>query len=221
MGNRKSPLPLFQRRRKSAGGPAQSKTWRLCFCFLFSALCFTAHAQYSIDWHTIDGGGGPSTGGPMSGVNYSVSGTTGQPDAGAPMTNGQYAVRGGFWALPAAVQVAGAPILTIVPATPGNATISWTPMTPGFVLQETLSLSPTNWMNSVSGANNPIVVPATLPSKLYRLFKPLSGPPMNARAAIGFAKSAAKRGWSARSPEACENSNSDSRGLDQRSFGIR
>ena len=132
------------------------------------ALAASASAQnYSIDWFTIDGGSGTSTGGV-----YSVSGTIGQPDAGATMTNGQYSVTGGFWALPAAVQVTGAPTLTIVPATPGNATISWTPNTPGFVLQETLSLSPTNWLNSASGVTNPILVPATLPTKFYRLFKP-------------------------------------------------
>ena len=88
------------------------------------------------------------------------------------MTNGQYSVTGGFWALPIAIQIVGAPTLTIVPATPGNATISWTPNTPGFVLQETLSLSPTNWINSPSGATNPIVVAATLPTKFFRLFKP-------------------------------------------------
>lgn len=133
------------------------------------ALCLlpAAGQTYSIDWHTIDGGGGTSTGGV-----YSVSGTIGQPDAGGPMTNGQYTVTGGFWTLPIAVQVTGAPTLMIVPAIPGNATISWTPTTPGFVLQETLSLSPTNWINSPSGVTNPIVVPATLPTKFYRLFKP-------------------------------------------------
>ena len=123
--------------------------------------------SYSIDWFTINGGGGTSTGGV-----YSVSGTIGQPDAGGPLTGGQYSLTGGFWALPAAVQATGAPTLTIVPATPGNATISWTPNTPGFVLQETWVLSPSNWSNSVSGATNPILVPATLPTKFYRLFKP-------------------------------------------------
>jgi len=131
-------------------------------------LLGTAAAQtYSIDWYTIDGGGGTSTGGV-----YSVSGTIGQPDAGGPMTNGQYSVTCGFWSLPAAIQVIGAPTLTIVPTLPGNATISWTPNTPGFVLQETLNLSPTNWVNSASGATNPIVVPAILPTKFYRLFRP-------------------------------------------------
>ena len=88
------------------------------------------------------------------------------------MTNGQYSVTGGFWALPTAIQVVGAPMLTIVPATPGNATISWAPNTPGCVLQETLLLSPANWTNSVSGSTNLIPVTITVPSKFYRLFKP-------------------------------------------------
>jgi len=133
-----------------------------------SLLALPATAQsYSIDWHTIDGGGGTSTGGV-----FSVSGTIGQPDAGGPMTNGLYSLTGGFWALPTAIQVVGAPALTIASAAPGQATLSWTPKTPGFVLQETWSLSPANWTNSQSGATNPTTVPALLPAKFYRLFKP-------------------------------------------------
>lgn len=140
----------------------------LTFIILTILTLAPASAQsYAIDWHTIDGGGGTSTGGV-----YSVSGTIGQPDAGGPMTNGQYSVTGGFWALPTAIQIVGGPVLKIVPATPGNATISWTPNTPGFVLQETWGLSPANWTNSPSGAANPIVVPASQPTKFYRLFKP-------------------------------------------------
>src|SRR4249920_2035156 len=99
-----------------------------------SLLSGVAGAQtYSINWFSIDGGGGASAGGV-----YSIRGTIGQPDAGGPMTNGQYSVTGGFWALPQAVPVVGALTLTILPATPGHATISWTPNTPGFVLQESL-----------------------------------------------------------------------------------
>ena len=126
------------------------------------------HAQsYSIDWFKIAGGGGTSAGGV-----YQLSGTIGQPDAGPVMTNGQFSVTGGFWVLPIAVQSLGAPTLTIVPAAPGNATISWLPNTPGFVLQESLSLSPAEWTNSASGATNPITTPTTLPTKFYRLKKP-------------------------------------------------
>jgi len=130
--------------------------------------CPSANAQsYAIDWFTIDGGGGTSTGNV-----YSVSGTIGQPDAGGPLTNGQYAVIGGFWALPTAIQVVGAPTLTIVRAGPGQATISWTHNTPGFLLQESALLSPANWTNSPSGAVNPVIVSTTPLAKFYRLLKP-------------------------------------------------
>jgi len=138
----------------------------ITLCALLFAL--GAAAQYAITWSKIAGGGGlQSTGGV-----YALSGTIGQPDAGGPMTNGQYSITGGFWALPAVVQTPGTPTLTIVPATPGQAAISWTPGTPGFVLQETWSLAPANWTNSLSGATNPITVPAVLPTKFYRLLKP-------------------------------------------------
>jgi len=131
-------------------------------------LHLTATAQpYSISWFTIDGGGGTSSGG-----IYSLSGTIGQPDANnTPMTGGTYSLTGGFWAL-YAIQTVGAPVLTIVSSGAGLATISWTPNTPGYVLQETLSLSPAIWGNSPSGSLNPVVVPSTLPTKFYRLFKP-------------------------------------------------
>jgi hypothetical protein len=81
-------------------------------------------------------------------------------------------VTGGFWALPTAVQIPGAPLLSIVASGPGQVSISWSPKTPGFVLQESLSLSTTNWLNSVSGGTNPVNVPAVPPAKFYRLFKP-------------------------------------------------
>jgi len=134
---------------------------------LLTLGALTATAQYSINWSTIDGGGGTSTNG-----QYAVSGTIGQPDAGGPMTNGQYSVTGGFWALPQAVQTEGAPTLTIVKGAPGFANISWTPASTNWVLQERLSLNSGSWSNSPSGSTNPIVVPANVPTKFYRLFKP-------------------------------------------------
>jgi len=140
----------------------------LIFTLAMLASASVSGAQnYSVSWFKIAGGGGASTNGP-----YSLSGTIGQYDAGGPMTNGQYSVTGGFWALPTAVQVGGAPTLKIVPVGPGQVTISWSPNAPGYWLQETLSLSPTNWIASASGSTNPVTVPTTLPAKYYRLFKP-------------------------------------------------
>lgn len=53
-----------------------------------------ADAPQHVDWRTVDGGGGVSTG-----SGYRVSGTVGQPDAGV-LIGGGYQVNGGFW-LPA------------------------------------------------------------------------------------------------------------------------
>jgi hypothetical protein len=124
-------------------------------------------SPFALDWFTIDGGGGTLATG-----QYTLSGTIGQPDAGDPMTIGQFSLTGGFWALPTAVQSLNAPALLIVPAAPGLATISWTPATPGFVLQFSPTLTLPAWTNAPSGATNPITVPATLPARFYRLFKP-------------------------------------------------
>lgn len=132
------------------------------------AAALPASAQtLSIDWFTIDGGGGTSTGGP-----YSLSGTIGQPDAGSPMTGGTFSLVGGFWALPFAIQSADAPLITIIPFGSGQARISWAPNTPGFILQETTDLANEPWVNSPSGSANPVVVPAALPIKSYRLRRP-------------------------------------------------
>src|SRR4051812_50030106 len=60
--------------------------------------------NYSIDWFSIDGGGGTSTGGV-----YSVTGTIGQPDAGN-MSGGTYSLIGGVLGIVAAVQSPRAPL---------------------------------------------------------------------------------------------------------------
>ncbi len=130
-------------------------------------LAERAHAQYSIDWHTIANGGGVSTGGV-----YAVSGTIGQHDAGGAMTGEPYSLVGGFWALPTLVQTPGAPTLHIAPAASGLVAIWWSQSTSGFTLQSTDSLSLTNWVNAPTGTNNPATVPATPPARFFRLFRP-------------------------------------------------
>lgn len=67
---------------------------------------------------------------------------------------------------------ASAPTLTIVPGLPGQAAISWSPNTPGFLLRETHGLSPANWVNSPSRTNNPVNMPVSGDTSFYRLFRP-------------------------------------------------
>src|SRR5688572_14222946 len=108
--------------------------------------------------------------GVSSGGGFSLSGTIGQWDAGPTMTGGDFALTGGFWALPIGVPTPESPMLRIVPAAPGQATISWNPGGPGFVLQ--VSDDGYAWSDAPSGLANPTTVPATFPIKLYRLRRP-------------------------------------------------
>lgn len=129
--------------------------------------------SYSIDWSTIDGGGGTSTGGV-----YSVSGTIGQPDAGGPMTGGNYSLTGGFWSLLSVVQTLGSPLLQILFTSTNTAMISWPSPSSGFTLQQnTNGIGTLNWSNATAsvqdnGTIKYIVVDPPTGNRFYRLFKP-------------------------------------------------
>ena len=130
-----------------------------------------AAQSFSIDWFTIDGGGGTSTGGV-----YRVSGTVGQPDAGPTMSGGNYSVEGGFWSLIAAVQTPGAPTLNIRLTATNTALVSWPFPSTGFVLEQNPALGTTNWTSVTNTESNDgvfkwVVVPANTGNKLYRLKK--------------------------------------------------
>ena len=127
--------------------------------------------SYSIDWHTIDGGGGTSTGGV-----YSVSGTIGQPDAGT-MNGGSYSLAGGFWGIISAIQTPGAPKLTIHLTTGNRAVVSWPSPSSGFTLQQSANLNTVNWTTpseavTDNGTNRFIIVNPPAGNRFYRLFKP-------------------------------------------------
>lgn len=50
-----------------------------------------AHAELTIDWSTVNSGGGTSTGSQLS-----LSGTVGQPDAGTTRSE-TFVISGGYW----------------------------------------------------------------------------------------------------------------------------
>jgi len=64
------------------------------------------------------------------------------------------------------------PGLAIARAGTGKETVSWSPSTPGFVLQENTNLLSANWVNSASSTNNPVTVTNTTLFKVYRVFHP-------------------------------------------------
>lgn len=149
------------------------KAIKLVLALLASgALTGTAAAQvYSIDWHSIDGGGGTSSGG-----NYTLTGTIGQPDAGT-MSGGNYTLTGGFMSIVAAVQTPGAPTLSVT-RSGANVIVSWPEPSTGFVLQEAGTLvNPVSWSSNgdpqtVNGTNRLITIPSPTGNKFFRLQKP-------------------------------------------------
>jgi hypothetical protein len=121
---------------------------------------------YTVDWYTVDGGGGTSANG-----LYTVTGTIGQPDAGA-MTDGYYRVDSGFWSLIAPGAPLGAPVLTITLAG-GNVIVEWPVEFSGFGLQGNGVLGTANWVyltNAPTEADGrwQIALPAT-GKQFYRL----------------------------------------------------
>ena len=145
------------------------------FRVLLAAATFTSPSlmaqQYAIDWFTIDGGGGTSTGGV-----YSLSGTIGQPDAGR-MTGAGYALDGGFWGFVGTIQTPGAPVLS-VERVGTSVRVFWPVPATDFVLDQTTALATapaaTAWSQvpfpySTNTTHISITVPAPMGTKFYRL----------------------------------------------------
>jgi hypothetical protein len=145
---------------------------KLFLVLLASVSGAAAQAQnYAIDWLTIDGGGGSSTGG-----IYSVSGTIGQPDAGR-MSGGNFTLDGGFWGLIAAVQTPGAALLRVVLSSSNTVVVAWPSSSTGFNLQENLQLGTANWalvtnVPTVVGSEKQVIVTPPVGNQFFRLKSP-------------------------------------------------
>ncbi len=119
---------------------------------------------YALDWQTIHGGAGSSSGGP-----YRLTGLVRRAGAGVVSGSG-YAESGGL-----------NPELVVVPpslefpelliqAKGREVNISWAPIVAGFVLESADSLVAPVW--TVVGPSDPVVLPITTGAKYYRLRKP-------------------------------------------------
>lgn len=136
---------------------------------LLASVC-SGSAQYAINWFTIDGGGGQSSGGA-----YTLQGTIGQSDA-ATSSGGNYTLHGGCWSAFAVVQTEGVPTLRILRNGAG-VILAWPNPSSGFQLQESTSLTTPNWtdVNTTPGVVgdekqvNQTLNPGT---HFYRLRKP-------------------------------------------------
>lgn len=137
---------------------------------LIAAVAAVNGQNYNLDWSSVDGGGGTSTGGV-----YVVSGTIGQPDAGS-MSGGVYTLNGGFWSLVSVVQTPGAPLLAIYPTRTNAVLVVWPSPSTGYSLQQNADVNTTNWVGvlqtpSDNGTVKSIVISPASGRKFYRLLK--------------------------------------------------
>jgi len=145
--------------------------WAVFICGLWLSAAAVQAQSYSIDWYSMDGGSGTSTGGV-----FSVTGTIGQPDAGH-MAGGNFSIDGGFWAIIGAVQVPGAPLLRVVLSRTNTVVVAWQNPSTGFSLQQNNVLGSTNWVGvtnvpSVVGTEKQVIISPPTGNRFYRLQYP-------------------------------------------------
>jgi hypothetical protein len=127
--------------------------------------------NYSLDWYTIDGGGGASTS-----IVYAVTGTIGQPDAGGAMSGGNYLLTGGFWSFNAAVPPPPPPLLGIQ-ITGNTVMVYWPSPSTGFNPQVNTNLGTANWVTPAetvqdNGTIKYLLVSPPAGNRFYRLQHP-------------------------------------------------
>lgn len=110
------------------------------------ALTGLTAESLSIDWYTVEGGGGTSVAG-----SFALDGTAGQPDAGVlihrgPNCESRFALTGGFWSFLSPYWPEG-PQLALRFTSTNTVLLSWPAMCQGYALQKTTSLGPPNWAN--------------------------------------------------------------------------
>ena len=137
------------------------------FVAVYVSICASSHAQFSVNWFSIDGGAGQSSGGA-----FSVNGTIGQADAGV-MGGGGYAVIGGFWAFGSSSPV---PLLSIE-RLGGNLRVFWPLPGTGFSLQQANALTGSSWsQGAFTYQTNSTHIFVTLPpagsNRFFRLRAP-------------------------------------------------
>lgn len=135
---------------------------------------FTAGAQTTIDWFTLDAAGGAS-----SSASYLINSTAGQNDVGSSApASANYRIIPGFWALENLGPATSVPVLTIT-LSEANVILSWPSPSTGFVLQQadTFSILPVAWANtpgavSDNGFTRSITIPHNQARTFYRLRRP-------------------------------------------------
>jgi hypothetical protein len=133
---------------------------------LFFVAISAANAQYTIDWFTMDGGGGSGTAG-----TFAMSGTIGQLDATSGSA-GNVVFLGGYWS----VIAEELPILRIFRFN-SNIVLAWPDPSTGFILETKADLFAPQW-NEVSiepkivGTEKQVTWGVPVDKHFFRLHRP-------------------------------------------------
>ena len=140
-----------------------------CGCLVGVLLPLVAGAQtYHLTAGSLDGSGGPSTGGP-----YGLSGTAGQADA-AQWGGGPYTLTAGFWMI-AGMATRDGPQFEIL-MSGGGLTVRWPTGEESFDLQRITDLTSDSWQTvrgpyPESGGYHEVTLPSPTTHQMYRLEK--------------------------------------------------
>jgi hypothetical protein len=174
--------PITDNRKRDVS-PLVHNKWLLSICHLAVLLAATvaspSSAQFSLDWWTVDGGGGSSA---STDGRFTLSGTAGQPDAGL-MAGGALCLRGGFWN----AALWPSPSLWITRLPDGNLEVSWPAWANDYLLEQAATLvrppELEEWWNEVSpatyqtdGSRFYLTVTPTAAMQFYRLRQLCVGP---------------------------------------------
>jgi hypothetical protein len=148
---------------------------------LLAAVCLVALVRVTpaqdctLDWFTIDSGGGQWSDG-----CFTIRGTIGQHDA-AEWSDGSYALVGGFWGCSGTESLPSVPALRIYRTATNTVVLSWPGLDPDWVLQECSSLADGHWYTILpplarAGGSAEALLPRFTVDKFYRLKQEAGAP---------------------------------------------
>ena len=135
------------------------------------AVCAQTGGGFSLNWSTVDGGGGLATGG-----GFTLHGTVAQPDA-ADHAGGAFTLEGGFWPGVHEAVAQPQPLLQIAPVPAGRVTVSWPVELTNWELEASADIASQNWQNlgpsaDVQGAFRQMILPIDAGPRFFRLRSP-------------------------------------------------
>ncbi|HTL18101.1 MAG TPA: hypothetical protein VL793_12765 [Patescibacteria group bacterium] len=121
--------------------------------------------NFSIDWFSINSGGGASAGG-----NFELRASIGEAGNGK-LSGGVFSIDAGYWAIESTQPLVIPPQLSIAATLTNTVVVSWPSSSTGFSLQQSTVLSSTSWTDvSVSPIDDGTIKLVVLPLSSNNLF---------------------------------------------------